>query len=249
MPTYKEVWENLRAVNCLKNIQKKNGLSYLSWTWAWSAIMEEYPEARYHFPDSEIHGDGTVTVHCTINIGELERTMWLPVMSGFKNAAVVNPSARDIGDSKMRCLVKCLAMFGLGHYIYAGEDLPPDSNSQAGPDKGETHREQVQAATKKVIEKTAEKSKSVISETLDEAVEEAMKGSMTEADAIAYVDLAISFANQTDTVEGLKSLHTENKKTLEEMKTSHPDIYKDYVAKFKARRAEIQSQQGEGNGQ
>ena len=64
---------------------------------------------------------------------------------------------------------------------------------------------------------------------------------MTEADAVAYVELAISFAKQTNTVEGLKSLHTENKKTLEEMKLSHPNIYKDYVAKFKARRAEVQS--------
>jgi hypothetical protein len=229
MSTYKEVWENLRTVDCSSNIQKKNGLSYLSWTWAWSAIMEEYPEATYHFPDSEIHGDGTVTVHCTINIGELERTMWLPVMSGFKNAAVSNPSARDIGDSKMRCLVKCMAMFGLGHYIYAGEDLPPDS-------KGDSDK------TEKVVDKAVQQVQDVKPETLEEAVEEAMKGSMTEADAVAYVELAISFAKQTDTVEGLKSLHTENKKTLEEMKLSQPDIYKDYVAKFKARRAEVQSQ-------
>jgi len=237
MSTYKEVWENLRTVNCSDNTQEKNGLTYLSWTWAWSAMMEEYPEATYHFPDSEIHGDGTVTVHCTINIGELERTMWLPVMSGFKNAAVSNPSARDIGDSKMRCLVKCMAMFGLGHYIYAGEDLPPDSKGDSAPVKNQT-----EPATKTEKVKAIEQVQNVKPETLEEAVEEAMKGSMTEADAVAYVELAISFAKQTDTVEGLKSLHTENKKTLEEMKLSQPDIYKDYVAKFKARRAEVQSQ-------
>jgi hypothetical protein len=238
MSNYKEVWENLRAVNCSDNTQEKNGLTYLSWTWAWSAMMEEYPEATYHFPEPEIHRDGTVTVYCTINIGELSRTMWLPVMSGFKNSAVSNPNARDIGDSKMRCLVKCMAMFGLGHYIYAGEDLPPDSKSDSAPVKNQSLST---AQTTKVMDEAIKEAQNVKPETLEEAVEEAMKGSMTEADAVAYVELAISFAKQTDTVEGLKSLHTENKKTLEEMKLSHPNIYKDYVAKFKARRAEVQS--------
>ncbi len=229
MPTYKEVWENLRAVNCSNNIQKKNGLSYLSWTWAWSAIMEEYPEATYRFLDNEIHGDGTVTVHCTISIGELERTMWLPVMSGFKNAAVSNPSARDIGDSKMRCLVKCMAMFGLGHYIYAGEDLPPDSNVNPDPVK------------KKAVKEVIDQAQNVKTETLDEAVEQAMEGAMSEKDAQGYINLTLGFANETKTVAGLKSLHTENKKVLDGIKASHPEIYKDYVAKFKARRTEVQT--------
>tara|TARA_R110000751_G_scaffold193425_1_gene298907 strand:- start:271 stop:669 length:399 start_codon:yes stop_codon:yes gene_type:complete len=132
-----------------------------------------------------------------------------------------------------------MAMFGLGHYIYAGEDLPPDSKGDSAPVKNQTG-----SATKtaKVVDKVVQHVQNVKPETLEEAVEEAMKGSMTEADAVAYVELAISFAKQTDTVEGLKSLHTENKKTLEEMKLSQPDIYKDYVAKFKARRAEVQSQ-------
>jgi len=41
-----------------------------------------------------------------------------------RNKAIVNPTSRDVSDARMRCLVKCIAMFGLGHYIYAGEDLP-----------------------------------------------------------------------------------------------------------------------------
>ena len=47
----------------------------------------------------------------------------MPVMD-HRNNAIANPDARKISDTKMRCLTKCLAMFGLGHYIYAGEDLP-----------------------------------------------------------------------------------------------------------------------------
>ena len=49
--------------------------------------------------------------------------MFLAVMD-FKNKAVPNPNAMDINNSRMRCLVKNIAMFGLGLYIYAGEDLP-----------------------------------------------------------------------------------------------------------------------------
>ena len=57
--------------------------------------------------------------------------MWLPVMD-YKNQAIANPTARQISDTKMRCLVKCISMFGLGHYIYAGEDLP-NSEASAPP--------------------------------------------------------------------------------------------------------------------
>ena len=60
---------------------------------------------------------------CKVKIGELERLMWLPVMD-YKNKAIVNPDTRAVSDTRMRCLTKCLAMYGLGHYIYAGEDLP-----------------------------------------------------------------------------------------------------------------------------
>ena len=60
--------------------------------------------------------------------------MWLPVMD-YKNKAVVNPDARQLNDSMMRCLVKCLAMYGLGHYIYAGEDLPSQEKDVASSKK------------------------------------------------------------------------------------------------------------------
>ena len=121
--TFKTVWQSLSAINVSKHVEKKGGLSYLSWAWAWGVLMEHFPEAQYEFPAVEHHSDGTVTVHCVVSIGDLSRSMWLPVMD-HRNAAIKNPDARKISDAKMRCLVKCLAMFGLGHYIYGGEELP-----------------------------------------------------------------------------------------------------------------------------
>ena len=123
MTTFAEIWNTLSKVNVNEHIEKKMNLSYLSWAWAWGILMEIYPESTYIFQQPEVHDDGSMTVICTIEIGGRTRTMWLPVMD-HKNKAIKKPDARDISDAKMRCLVKCLALFGLGHYIYAGEDVP-----------------------------------------------------------------------------------------------------------------------------
>lgn len=120
-PTYEQIWSTLSKVDCSEHTEKKGGLTYLSWAWAWGILMEHFPDAAFKFAENETHSDGTMTVNCTVTIGACERSMWLPVMN-FKNAAIVSPNARDISDNKMRCLTKNLAFFGLGHYIYAGED-------------------------------------------------------------------------------------------------------------------------------
>lgn len=97
--------------------------------------MEHYPEARYYFLENEIHPDHSVTVTCEVQIGDVKRVMWLPVMD-HRNRAIENPDARQISDAKMRCLVKCLGIFGLGLSLYAGSDLPmhePDEKPKAKP--------------------------------------------------------------------------------------------------------------------
>ena len=141
--TYTDVWNTLSKINCNEHKQEKNGLSYLSWSWAWKVLMDNYPEARYEFTLQEKadgtmsdvleYSDGTCQVECTIRIGDLHRTMWLPVMD-YRNKAITNPSARAISDTKMRCLVKCIGIYGLGLYIYAGEDLPDSSKDKVDED-------------------------------------------------------------------------------------------------------------------
>ena len=138
--TYGTVWDELSQVDCSEHTEKKGKLTYLSWAWAWGITMEHYPTASYKFEsffvdqegtvlDTMFYPDGSASVHVTVSIGDLTRSMWLPVMD-FKNNAIANPNSRQISDAKMRCLVKCIAMFGLGHYVYAGEDLPPSSDEE-----------------------------------------------------------------------------------------------------------------------
>ena len=139
--TYEEIWEKLSKVSVKDHVEEKMGLSYLSWAWAWGVMMEHYPQAEYRFTEyTTFDGENTTpgldvmrypdrscSVECTITIGTCKRSMWLPVMD-HRNNAIPHPSSRQISDAKMRCLVKTIAMFGLGHYLYAGEDLPPSSN-------------------------------------------------------------------------------------------------------------------------
>ena len=145
--TYEEIWGKLSKVSVKDHVEEKMGLSYLSWAWAWGVMMEHYPQAEYRFTEYTVfngesttpgldvmqYPDGSCSVECTITIGSCKRTMWLPVMD-HRNNAIKTPSARQISDTKMRCLVKTIAMFGLGHYLYAGEDLPP-SDSSKGEEK------------------------------------------------------------------------------------------------------------------
>ena len=139
--TYKDVWETLSKIDVSDKVEKKMNLSYLSWAWAWGTMMDNYPDAQYNFYENQETGvpyvtlpDGTAEVRCRVTIGNLAREMWLPVMD-FKNNAVANPSAREVSDTKMRCLVKTLGMWGLGLYIYAGQDLPSTDEQKTKPKK------------------------------------------------------------------------------------------------------------------
>lgn len=119
------VWGTLSVIDCNKHVDKKGRFSYLSWTWAWSMVKENYPEAVYTLEDDMTFQDGTMEVRVSVAIDGMTHTMWLPVLD-HQNKAIKNPNAFDINSSRMRCLVKCLAMFGLGHYIYAGESVPQE---------------------------------------------------------------------------------------------------------------------------
>lgn len=125
-----EVWNTLSKIDCSARIEKKQGLTYLSWAWAWGILMENYPESEFDFLPEETRPDGTmqIWVKVTVRQGEqsIMRVMWLPVLD-HRNKPIINPDAFQVNTTRMRCLTKCLAMFGLGHYIYAGEDLPTDS--------------------------------------------------------------------------------------------------------------------------
>lgn len=137
----REVWKTLSTLNVNDKTERKGNLTYLSWAWAWQSLLEHYPESTVDKVEENARADDTMTITVTVTVrsGEnaISRSMWLPVMDN-RNNAVKNPDARKISDATMRCLTKCLGMFGLGLYIYAGEDLPdgeaPQQQQRPNPD-------------------------------------------------------------------------------------------------------------------
>jgi len=125
---------NLLKLNVQDHVEKKNGLTYLSWAWAWAEALKADPTATFHvdtfqradattIPYMDINGTAMVWVRTTLFSKEM--TCMLPVMD-HRNKPIQNPDAFQVNTAIMRCLTKCLAMHGLGLYIYAGEDLPED---------------------------------------------------------------------------------------------------------------------------
>ena len=118
----------LAAINVNEHVEKKNGLSYLSWAWAVDTLLRADPTATWSYRD--FNGaphltlpDGTAMVFCTVTAFGQARTMQLPVMD-HRNQAIANPDAYQINTAMQRALVKAIVLAGLGLYIYAGEDLP-----------------------------------------------------------------------------------------------------------------------------
>ena len=130
------VYSSLTGINVNEHTEKKGNLTYLTWAWAWAEVLGCFPEATYDMRSipMEIFDDGTVIVWGSVTIEGITREMWLPVMDN-RNNAISNPDARKIQDCRMRCLVKCIAMHGLGLYIYAGEDIPGEASTGKSVDK------------------------------------------------------------------------------------------------------------------
>ncbi len=129
MTNKKSVWATLSAIDCSAKVEQKGKLTYLSWAWAWQTLMEHYPESTYEYAEPLCINNDTVEVNVALTVEGITHAMWLPVMDN-RNKSIVNPTTRDISDARMRCLVKCIAMFGLGIYIYAGEDLPESTKTE-----------------------------------------------------------------------------------------------------------------------
>jgi len=145
------MFEKLYSLNVNDKTEKKNGLTYLSWAYAWAEFVKFYPDATYEivkFDGKPYYADNTGAMCYTkVTAGTLTHEMWLPVMDGANKAMKSEPyeyatkygkksveafTMFDVNKTLMRCLVKNLAMFGLGLYIYAGEDLPEQIIDETG---------------------------------------------------------------------------------------------------------------------
>lgn len=136
----------LNRIDVGEHIEKKNGLSYLAWAWAWGELKKHHPTAFYTvYEDARgciYHTDGQtcwVKTGVSVEISEgrwVEHIEYLPVMD-FRNQSirVDKVTSMDVNKAIQRSLTKAVARHGLGLYIYAGEDLPDDGGSEEKPAK------------------------------------------------------------------------------------------------------------------
>ncbi len=128
----------LNNINVNGKTEKKNGLTYLAWAFAWGEVKKLHPDATYTIYENETgwnyHTDGrTCWVKTGVTINGIEHIEYLPVMD-FKNKSIPFDvvTSFDVNKAIQRSLTKAVARHGLGLYIYAGEDLPEDEKTADG---------------------------------------------------------------------------------------------------------------------
>jgi len=126
-------YKDLRQINVSQHIEKKNGLSYLSWSWALDQLLQLDDSATWEYLEPKRFGE-SMMVFCKVTAFGKSRTAQLPVMD-FRNQAIPNPNAYQVNTAMQRCLAKAISLHGIGLYIYAGEDLPTLNENSTKADK------------------------------------------------------------------------------------------------------------------
>lgn len=163
----KSVFETLSAVDVSKHVEvismrKGPALKYVSWAWAWNMVksiypsanrvIEEFPEFRFNEKTGAWYATGQMLdyritpegceVKVTVTIENEKYSERLYVMD-MRNQPVAKPNIAQINKTQQRCLVKALAMAGLGLNLYAGEDLPMADINEADKEQAAQRKEQV----------------------------------------------------------------------------------------------------------
>ncbi len=146
-------FQTLNSINVNDKTESKNGLTYLSWAWAWGELKKLFPDSFYTIYENKdglfYHTDGkTAWVKTGVTVvfnlihtaetgpvhHEIEHIEYLPVMD-FKNRSIPleQVTSFDVNKAIQRSLTKAVARHGLGLYIYAGEDLPEDEKPKEEP--------------------------------------------------------------------------------------------------------------------
>jgi hypothetical protein len=208
------VWETLSNIDVNEHTEKKNGLTYLSWAWAWGIVKKHYPKATftknlYSSANNDctlpymIDPAGYAFVSVTVNIEDESQTEILPVLN-HANKAISSPDSFQVNTALQRCLAKCCAMHGLGHYIYAGEDLPEG------------------VERKVVVESTT--------------------GEVKEVEGVSMVaDVFNTFIPECKTVDELRGFWGSNKGAIDALKSNDEGLYNQVLANFTSHKDSLEA--------
>lgn len=207
----------LLKINVNEHTEKKNGLTYLSWAWAWAEVLKvdalaNYEVQQFVHPDNQSllvpYQDigGSCIVWVSVTIFNKTVKVQLPVLD-YRNKCISAPNAFEINTSIMRCLTKGIALHGLGLYIYAGEDLPMD----AEPEPVTLQPVTLEGAAVGEVDVT----------TGD-----------ADANAALFAESMIQYTSLIKDIKSLNSYWKSNQQQLDQLKSSHLHLYADVLMKF-----------------
>ena len=208
----------LLKLNVKDHTEKKNGLSYLSWAWAWTEALKADSNASFEVtlfngvPFMEINGTGMVWV--TVTMFGKPMTCFLPIMD-HRNKPIQQPDAFQVNTSLMRCMTKALALHGIGLYIYAGEDLP--EQDEVKPEA-------------KVPVKT---------------VEAKVRDDQDDANIALFGQSMIDFVDICKSTNDLMSYWKANQEKIERLQANNAAMYEKVVSVFKTARAKLKETENE----
>jgi hypothetical protein len=212
-------------LNVNEHTEKKNGLTYLSWAWAWQEALKADPTAHFHVktfmrdqytevPYMDING--TAMVWVSVYMFGQPRTCMLPVMN-HRNQPIQNPDAFQVNTAIMRCMTKALALHGLGLYIYSGDDLPEEGGEVAPSTPSPT----APKADKKIV-----KAQPTEWDNSDESRK-------------LFAEGMIEWTSHCTTVAGLNSYWKSNELQLDSLKVTHPSLYEEVLTRFKTLKLQL----------
>ena len=218
---------DLMKINVNEHTEKKNGLTYLSWAWAWQEALKADPTASFEvktfmrdqyteLPYMDVNGTGMVWV--TVTMFKQPRTCMLPVMD-HRNKPIMNPDAFQVNTAIMRCMTKALALHGLGSYIYAGDDLPASDEKEAPTTMGELTKNEDGPKYENILAKTA--------------------WDNSDDSRKLFADGMIEYTSHCTTVAGLNSYWKSNDPQLDSLKITHPSLYEGVLSHFKALKIQL----------
>lgn len=205
----------LNSIDVSDKIEKKNGLSYLSWAYAWTEVKKLYPNANYKIYETQEgriywHDGKTAWVKTGVTIEEVEHIEYLPIMD-YRNKSIPinNVTSFDVNKAIQRSLTKSLARHGLGLYIYAGEDLPESPKTPA--------------------------------QVLGELADEDMKSVFKEANRNTFDKLKEGL-ELCESEEEMRKFTDFNKKDFSKLEKWEPELYKELKEIYRGLRENFESE-------
>jgi len=205
--------------------EKKNGLTYLSWAGAWGEALKADPTVNFKVEMFDgtplMMVGGSFMVWVTVTMFGKPVTCMLPVLD-FRNKPINTPNAFDVNTSIMRCLVKAIAMHGLGLYIYAGEDAPEEDGATPEPEVPKPEKAEFPKFNIATAKKVERKPKP----------DEVTEWDSSDASRTLFADSMIEYTHICQSLEQLQGFWGKNHLQLDSLKQTHPELYKRVLTKF-----------------